>query len=1166
MIKNPKIFNEVKDGKDTIIMFKYTDEKQSVRYASVKKNSKKYLEIFKSKQSEPQTQSSDAKQMSGQINYKFKLTLKNLESGEEKIQHFTYPGTAGEKGSLVDLVKKAKKQVKYTVEQSQTVVESVELIGLYINQIPQNIEDISKIKMYGTILKYHNQGHDNSNYNGNCVPQTLMNLYNNPNETNKRKRIIRLTIQKIVDQLSSYTNPGSLLDIEPTRPTEYDGFTTEQVMHFCNLNRIRCYALDHKNYIFQKNVNNKHITFNRYLPPLVFSCQSSHMYLITDEEKRASIFNRKPNNWISDNESKIDDIPIIIDPNFDEIDFSTRQNVILTTEGEVERRFYEEIRAGNIYDGNVKVRDNVVIRYRKQSSYITFNSQAREVMEVIENLNKFEDNEIKFQNQTLHGLADYYYKNKFPHKYSHLSPEIDKHFNSELAKNPSFTEFWHKPTKKEMKDVQGYDMNKHYSSCLKECDFGWSVFKATDDAEIFLEDDEITTGFYYVETNNYFPLRGNGIYADELVKYCLDEGIITKQMIKYKFIPSETLDRLHFQNFVNDIFQKFGNHAKFAINGFIGLLRKNYKSQNRHYFTTDKQVAENEFLVNDDAVVRPIFKSAFPEVSESDVDMTVEEFYNKQDENDVLCYHIDASKKAKEPFSNLPIHMKIYDMSALKCYKLSKLVGGKLIGIHTDSVYAIGGNKLKTSLEIGGIREVAKPDFRVIKIKKQYPREGVLDVKCSRWIETDQNQTTNQLIESGLLVIGKAGTGKSTLCSKMQDELSDRNIKFRCCAPTHKAALHINANTIHNLFSINPTTNSVCEKACRNLQNESVKYIFIDEVSMVSSALWGVIARIKREYGFIFVGFGDSNQLPPVLEESKDHLNSDVVKFIFDNRRCELHKIHRTDDPLLLDQLDKVIEGQKIDKSKFGKRKCLLSLCWSNACVDAINKKNNEMYAKVYDHQELEGKKGKFFLYKTLPVIANKTTDDYCNNENFTVQSFNDETVTIANDYTNNLKINMANFIDNFNLCYAMTVHKSQGMTINDSFTIYESDRMSKKMLYTAMSRATHSKHINFSNIKISMFTGFIYKYTSKSSGRCYIGSTNNIKRRKQDHSESLDDDKFHTALRKNPDDFIFEIISKKRYADDKSLKKDELKMIEKYNSVKFGFNSLNSIAMKHFL
>ena len=53
--------------------------------------------------------------------------------------------------------------------------------------------------------------------------------------------------------------------------------------------------------------------------------------------------------------------------------------------------------------------------------------------------------------------------------------------------------------------------------------------------------DELLKGLYYVESNNYMPLRGNGFYYHNMIKYCLDNSIITHDNIKYEIISSLTI-------------------------------------------------------------------------------------------------------------------------------------------------------------------------------------------------------------------------------------------------------------------------------------------------------------------------------------------------------------------------------------------------------------------------------------------------------------------------------------------------------------------------------------------------------------------------------------------------------------------------------------------------
>ena len=72
---------------------------------------------------------------------------------------------------------------------------------------------------------------------------------------------------------------------------------------------------------------------------------------------------------------------------------------------------------------------------------------------------------------------------------------------------------------------------------------------------------------------------------------------------------------------------------------------------------------------------------------------------------------------------------------------------------------------------------------------------------------------------------------------------------------------------------------------------------------------------------------------------------------------------------------------------------------------------------------------------------------------------------------------------------YAMTVHKSQGSTFTEDYSIYEYETMKSRMLYVALTRARNIKQINFCKIdNYKPHTGYIYSY--EYGGKYYIGST----------------------------------------------------------------------------
>ena len=49
-----------------------------------------------------------------------------------------------------------------------------------------------------------------------------------------------------------------------------------------------------------------------------------------------------------------------------------------------------------------------------------------------------------------------------------------------------------------------------------------------DEVKLFDTSMSIEAGVYFVETDNYFPLRGNGWHSHATVNYVLDKDIINK--------------------------------------------------------------------------------------------------------------------------------------------------------------------------------------------------------------------------------------------------------------------------------------------------------------------------------------------------------------------------------------------------------------------------------------------------------------------------------------------------------------------------------------------------------------------------------------------------------------------------------------------------------------
>ncbi len=96
-----------------------------------------------------------------------------------------------------------------------------------------------------------------------------------------------------------------------------------------------------------------------------------------------------------------------------------------------------------------------------------------------------------------------------------------------------------------------------------------------DDVKVFDINSENIEGLYYVETDNYFPLRGNGCYYHSLTSYCLDNSMISRDNIKYVVYASSTLKHDYYNGFI-EYCNKIYYHTRKSKNIMI-KKKKNIK-------------------------------------------------------------------------------------------------------------------------------------------------------------------------------------------------------------------------------------------------------------------------------------------------------------------------------------------------------------------------------------------------------------------------------------------------------------------------------------------------------------------------------------------------------------------------------------------------------------
>jgi ABC-type molybdenum transport system ATPase subunit/photorepair protein PhrA len=115
-------------------------------------------------------------------------------------------------------------------------------------------------------------------------------------------------------------------------------------------------------------------------------------------------------------------------------------------------------------------------------------------------------------------------------------------------------------------------------------------------------------------------------------------------------------------------------------------------------------------------------------------------------------------------------------------HKLAQHVGGCVRGIFTDTIIVENPEKKPIlSTDIGGVRisKIPESDLllnttpRTKNFNLEKPEKKVLK-KIDEFKLSDNK---------GCCILGIAGSGKSTLCNKLQQELGEG--KYAVCAPTH---------------------------------------------------------------------------------------------------------------------------------------------------------------------------------------------------------------------------------------------------------------------------------------------------------------------------------------------------------------------------------------------
>ena len=384
---------------------------------------------------------------------------------------------------------------------------------------------------------------------------------------------------------------------------------------------------------------------------------------------------------------------------------------------------------------------------------------------------------------------------------------------------------------------------------------------------------------------------------------------------------------------------------------------------------------------------------------------------------------------------------------------------------------------------------------------------------------------TIERTHSNILILGQAGTGKSTFVQYLKSASAKRII---CACPTAVSALNIGGQTIHSLFQIQPRDFIMPEllklKAKpRNILN-ATDVLVIDEISMVAPDLLDAIDILARQArhnnepfgGIQVVAIGDMFQLPPVITRDSEQYYESFYEhknaYFFDANvykradfiKYDFNMVYRQSDDDLLQNLVRLRDGDvnalgffnacRIDEESVRKNAVIITPF--RAVAERINtdKLNQIMSPEITYNGVLSGnfnandvpapmelklKQGALVMFVkngdkwhngsmgivenlgAKEIIVQLLDDD--KNDLVVVKPEKWEKIEYSRDENDRIIENEIGSYKQFPLTlgYAMTIHKAQGKTLSKVVIDISRGAFAHGQTYVALSRTRHAKDMH---------------------------------------------------------------------------------------------------------
>lgn len=375
---------------------------------------------------------------------------------------------------------------------------------------------------------------------------------------------------------------------------------------------------------------------------------------------------------------------------------------------------------------------------------------------------------------------------------------------------------------------------------------------------------------------------------------------------------------------------------------------------------------------------------------------------------------------------------------------------------------------------------------------------------------------------SNLFITGGAGSGKTTLTRAIIEDVKKRSLKVACLASTGMAATLIEGQTLHSFFDLGIANsqeelerNGKLDAAKKIIKLVgSMDVIIIDEISMVSAPLLDMIRLrlLQADFKGKLIVVGDFLQLPPVTRGNEPIYfafeSPSWERFAFETLHLEgsfrtheeefltlLESVrHASIDENSVDALDALVRPLNEDKSTitllYGKN--ISAQNHNRSQLEHLNGDSIALstYVTIHDKKMQDRDVERFMSESRLesvmllklgaPILFTRNSWNYYNGERGRILSIEEECVWVKKEDGKSVKVDRVETVKSrwiekgkslneeklitlsqfpITLAFAITIHKSQGMSLAD-YVIETNEIFAPSQFYVALSRSVSAHRV----------------------------------------------------------------------------------------------------------